>query len=97
MSTTPVKIELTDTSTGRLEVDGHDITNQTARFVLTAVPGKEPQLTIQLVHGLHAELDARIVLATSTRAALVALGWTPPTDDRPTGRSGGRAQFGGAP
>lgn len=78
--TTPVRIQLPADSPGHLEVDGHDITDQTARFVLTAVPGKNPKLTIQLTHGLDLEATAHIVLATSTRLALIALGWTPPQE-----------------
>ncbi|HEV2778566.1 MAG TPA: hypothetical protein VGX25_04125 [Actinophytocola sp.] len=78
--TIPVKINLGCNSSGRVEIDGHNIADQATRVWITAVPGKPPQLGLQLVHGLDAELAARIVLATSTRNALIALGWTPPQE-----------------
>lgn len=77
---TPVKIQLSETDPGHIEIDGHDITDQTARFFLSAVPGKEPKLTIQLIHGLDLDGAVHLALSTATRRALLALGWTPPAD-----------------
>lgn len=79
--TIPAKVQLAGDGTGgHVEIDGHEIADQAARLVVVAIPGKAPKLTVSLVQGLSLEAACDIALATSTRAALVALGWTPPQE-----------------
>ncbi|MFL6141596.1 MAG: hypothetical protein ACJ72N_06975 [Labedaea sp.] len=106
MTTTPVHIVLIeDDHAGRIFVNGHDIADQTTRFWLSSVPGKAPQLTLQLVQGLLVDGPATVKLTTATRRALTALGWTPPPnsdttendDGTETGRSAVSRDLGEVP
>lgn len=69
----------------RVVVGGHDITNHVRSYKLEQGVGDLPMLTVELLVAIE---DANLVDQTSeyravelgehTRAALIALGWTPP-------------------
>ena len=63
-----------------LKVDGKVLAFDAA--TLAVDPRSVPVLTVSLpvVGGVVVTLDARIRLAPDTRAALVAMGWTPPLE-----------------
>ena len=67
---------------GSLVVDGQDLSNATRGFTFTARAGEMPALTVDLrVDDISADGEvADIVIPTETRAALMALGWTPPEE-----------------
>lgn len=77
------EIELDAVSEGQLLVDGTDISGAAGGLTLTTEPGRTPRLTVDLhlIRGLRADLPAHVTVPDATRAALVALGWTPPTGE----------------
>ena len=67
--------------TGRLEVDGVDLTESVTDLELTwddRTRAPELVVTLAIVDLKSATDDARLVMAPETQAALHALGWTPP-------------------
>jgi len=75
-----VRLELHG-GTGRLEVDGVDLTSSVTDIELQWNDRtRSPELVVTLaIVELKSETDdARLVLAPGTEAALRALGWTPP-------------------
>ena len=67
--------------TGRLEVDGVDLTESVTDLKLTwddRTRAPELVVTLAIVDLKSATDDARLVMAPETEAALHALGWTPP-------------------
>jgi hypothetical protein len=67
-------------------VDGHDITTGARAYCLEQVVGELPVLTVELFpSNAAASVEAAAAYAAvkvgpTTRAALVALGWTPPPE-----------------
>jgi hypothetical protein len=79
---TRVDISADGPGTEALKVAGHLLPFVAATLELDATQLQIPLLTVSLpvVDGLVATLDARISLAGETRAALMAMGWTPPAE-----------------
>ena len=66
----------------RLAIGGYDIRNDTTAAVLTLGSARLPELTLDLIVGVvDAAVAARVELSPATRAALVAMGWTAPTEE----------------
>lgn len=76
-----VKIRLTEFGrNSSVVVDGHDVTNNVNWVSLRAQATGMPRVELGLVVGsVDAELRGRVELSDPTKAALMALGWTPPT------------------
>lgn len=75
-------VQLNTNGTGRVIVDGHDISGSVASVSLSAEPmkGTTATLTLRGVCLSRMEPD-RLELDHASRMALVALGWTPPAAD----------------
>ena len=72
-----IKLGLTD---GRVEIDGQRLTGVTG-ISLDATVDSTPRLTVDLnLHQVDIEGDMAVTVPEKTRAALVALGWTPPAE-----------------
>jgi hypothetical protein len=78
----PVKasISVDGSGLGSLILAGIDCSNAVRGFCITSVVGDVPKLEITLN---MAEIDTswgdvKVILPQETRAALIALGWTPP-------------------
>lgn len=81
----PARIHIRDAAAtdASIVVDGQDLANVTRAFTLRSRVGDIPVLTVELQLVAGAELDAAgvvVSLGPETRAALIALGWTPPDD-----------------
>lgn len=72
----------------RIVVNGHDITESVRSYRLRQSVGELPTMTVELAlpdvesiveHPAVAE-HAQVLIDGETRAALVALGWTPPEE-----------------
>lgn len=68
-------------------IDGHDIANSLTGLTLSMGANQPTVATLDLlipdVTELH-DTETRIHVPLSTRAALIALGWTPPAEPEPT-------------
>lgn len=71
----------------RVVVAGYDITNNVRSYTLQQTAGDLPTLTVEVLVAIEddnlVEQTAeyrQVELGENTRAALIALGWTPPTD-----------------
>lgn len=78
-----VEIELTGT-TGRLVLDGHDLTNGIRDFTLSAGASYDlPELAITplILSGsaMGDQVEVAVELTDEVRRALILAGWTPPT------------------
>lgn len=81
----PARIHIRDAAAtdASIVVDGQDLANVTRAFTLRSRVGDIPVLTVELQLVAGAELDAAgvvVSLGPETRAALIALGWTPPAE-----------------
>lgn len=67
-----------------LTVDGHDISKGVRSLALDIERGSLPMLSIDLAvfEVTDVEGPARLLIPDGTRDALVAMGWTPPEDQR---------------
>jgi hypothetical protein len=68
----------------RVEIDGHDITNAVRGLTIHGEAGSLADITLDLLILDVTEMQdehARIFIPEETRAALLALGWTPPPDE----------------
>jgi hypothetical protein len=66
-----------------IEIDGVDIANGVAGLCLTDdAYTRSPvlELTLATFSEIDADGDVRILIPNATRAALIALGWTPPEE-----------------
>ena len=76
------RIRLVPTAGGRrdiVEVDGHDVTSGLRAYTLRSKVGHFPILELELgVFETEVRGEARVVITSGTREALVKLGWTPP-------------------
>jgi len=62
---------------GTVELDG------VRKLVLDAGVGVRPRLTVELlVHEIEVDGKTEVTVPVKTREALVALGWTPPPEER---------------
>lgn len=82
MSDQPKRIRLTmGAGRGCLEVGGVDLSNSARAVDLHFKAGGLPEVTVVLsVLEGEIEGEASVRLPEETRAALIALGWTPPQD-----------------
>lgn len=79
MTAQPIKIELTATGNGTVNVSGHDVSNDVHILRLDAEVGEPTRLELDLVaRPVVFNGDAEVTLAPATRAMLKASGWTPP-------------------
>jgi hypothetical protein len=83
----PLRVELTAAPRGgalMLTVAGHllPVTDGTLTFGATS---RFPELNVSLpvIDGAVVSLDASVSVSGETRAALVAMGWTPPAESLP--------------
>ena len=79
-------IKLNSAGHGSLVIDGTDVSNVVVGFTLYAQPRSGAQLLLELSHlDITVEADIAVDLPEDVRAALLALGWQPPTmhDDTP--------------
>lgn len=82
--TRTARLSLDGIGGGKIEIDGHDVTDTVRGITLKAGAGCVPHLVLDLV--IHAgEIDgqADVHVPADTAAALVDLGWTPPDDGQP--------------
>lgn len=66
-----------------VEIDGIDIGRGVNAVSIDMAPGVLPQITLSLVvyeTEVEADADVQVVMTAGARAALIALGWTPPED-----------------
>lgn len=80
--TVPIRLVATPGGTADvIEVDGHNIAHACRAYTLDAAVDRLPQLTLDLLLHVGGEVDgdAEVFVPAATHAALVALGWTPPT------------------
>lgn len=78
------RISLDATGGGKIEIDGHDVTNTVRGLTLTAGAGCIPQLVLDLaIHTGEIDGEADVHIPADTAATLVDLGWTPPDDGQP--------------
>lgn len=78
------RLQFNGAAGGTVEIDGTDISHTVQDVTLTARPGQLPTLRLDLVV-YTAEVDGEAVVSVpeETAAALVALGWTPPSEGDP--------------
>lgn len=82
--TRTARIALDAIGGGRVEVDGHDITDTVRELTLQAGVGRIPQLVLDLrIHNAETEAEVVAHIPADTAATLVALGWTPPDEGQP--------------
>lgn len=62
-----------------ISVDGHQVNASMARVEMDARSVPIITLTLPIIGDMSAEMVATVILDSHTRAALVALGWTPPS------------------
>ncbi|MDX2692946.1 hypothetical protein [Streptomyces ipomoeae] len=77
------RIRLDATGRGTIEVDGQNLSHATRGLSLHATVDARPQLLLDLridTSEINAE-DIDIHIPADTAAALVALGWTPPSEE----------------
>lgn len=78
--TAPVLITLNHAGHGTVLVDGKDISNGIRGLSFTSEAGKVSELTLDVVpHITTIKGEARVILTAPSEAALIALGWTPPS------------------
>jgi len=73
------RVDLQSNGTGRVEVDGVDVSKQVKALTLSASAGQQSELVLHFVLGgvaVSGEID--VVVDDETRWALVVLGWMPP-------------------
>lgn len=67
---------------GRVHLDGRDISNALVAVNLKVGTGELPLAVLDLmIHDLTSEVEATFEVPDATRALLVRLGWTPPTEE----------------
>jgi hypothetical protein len=77
----PVRIARIGSGIGhKVEVDGHDIANDTVSLSLEISPAEMPVLTLRLLVADDVDTLALVRLEGATAEALKAMGWTPPTE-----------------
>lgn len=78
-----VEINVIRPGHGSIMIDGQDIGRGLCGFTLESKAGQLPRLVLDLAifypYGAVGEMD--LVVPEGTAAALVALGWTPPSED----------------
>ena len=79
-ATINAKLKL-DAGCGAIEVNGQDVSSAVQRVHVTGAAGSLPRVVLELVT-FDTEVDGEMVvrIPAETRAALIALGWTPPED-----------------
>ena len=79
----PGKVQISsDGVTGRLHLDGQDISQVLDGVDLKLRPGCLPEVTLGvIVHDLTTEVEAKVVIPQETHDLLVRLGWTPPAEE----------------
>lgn len=78
------RISLDATGGGKIEIDGHDITDTVCGLTFKAGAGCVPQLVLDLViHTGEIDGETDVHIPADTAATLVDLGWTPPDDGQP--------------
>ena len=78
-----VRVELDGCGGGSVTVDGVEIGKSVSGVTIDASPGQEPHVAVflRLPHVvLDGKLHPRPHLDDAQQAALIALGWTPPTE-----------------
>jgi len=79
-----VRLVADRTATGTLHVGGADLSAAVSGVELTLNTGGHERGVAMTLHMAAPSVDfdgeARVMIPDSTRAALVALGWTPPAD-----------------
>lgn len=78
----PAKITLGENGFGSIVVDGVDIAGRVSAVDVAARPGRPTEATVNLGR-VELEVDADIKVDDRTRAALLALGWSPPVEEQP--------------
>lgn len=75
-----INLNLTSHGTGRIEVDGVDMSSAVCGVELKSHVGSGTEVTLHLasVNGLTGEFDASVGLPDKARDALIRLGWAPP-------------------
>lgn len=80
-------IALDGTSFGTVLLDLMPVECAVNRLVLTAEVGKPPRLElnfaiVEITDQVNVSAEVRYAMAVKTRAALIALGWTPPAETK---------------
>lgn len=78
----PAKITLGANGFGSVVIDGLNIAGRVSAVTVAARPGRPTEATVNLGR-VELEVDADVKVDDRTRAALLALGWSPPVDEQP--------------
>lgn len=72
-----------DDIVGRVSIDGHDISKAVRSLTFSSEAGMHPCVTLELhIHDVTtvSSQDTELLIPDATKEALLALGWTSPTE-----------------
>ena len=80
---TTLKVDLGASGTGKVLVDGQDVSNAIRGVTIRAAVGEMTTAELDVIApaGITFDGPARITITPEVRAIMLAAGWTPPTDD----------------